>query len=476
MLDRWYTLQLVVLGLWVLSAWAVRHGGPEANRVIRLLGAVACALVLLPLPATSVQRLVPTQQPLGALEPLQTSLLAAVAPGAPLRVTFEGLGLLLITATLLVLVLQIARVARLCAASIPRLTVGGITVAVAPVSTPRTLWLGRHWVLLDPSTAADPVARDLAVRHELQHIRHRDTAWAWVSALLCAACAPNPAVWLLAQNLAELDEHGVDHALVHRRSVSPRAYGRLLLGTAAGRPSLLTLAAGLSPKTPLHRRLQMLESARPQRILPWILTSLLLGSIALARPSLPLSADVSSKTVAASRGGVVVPDAAVVQQAYDRLTRGEGAGFVAKALERRPAQRRFIQDALAEAGLPEQLEAVALIESGYDDQLDHAPGAGLWMFIPSTARTYGLTVDETRDERLDRSLETRAAMALLTDLHREFGDWGLALAGYNQGAEHVRNAIEVQGTRDVVALVEAGALNRYVPMVWAAMVVLEEER
>ncbi|MEZ4236367.1 MAG: transglycosylase SLT domain-containing protein [Myxococcota bacterium] len=57
--------------------------------------------------------------------------------------------------------------------------------------------------------------------------------------------------------------------------------------------------------------------------------------------------------------------------------------------------------------------------------------AGLWMFIPSTARAYGLQVDDAVDERLDPASVTGAAIALLSDLQR-YGDWALALAGYNQ--------------------------------------------
>ena len=98
-------------------------------------------------------------------------------------------------------------------------------------------------------------------------------------------------------------------------------------------------------------------------------------------------------------------------------------------------------------------------------------GSGLWMFIPATARTYGLRVDEAVDERLDPVRETEAAVALLSDLHAEFGDWGLALAAYNQGPSHVREAIRAHGTRDVWALCAEDALNDYVPTVWAAMLI-----
>jgi membrane-bound lytic murein transglycosylase D len=96
------------------------------------------------------------------------------------------------------------------------------------------------------------------------------------------------------------------------------------------------------------------------------------------------------------------------------------------------------------------------------------------MFIPTTARRYDLVVDGARDDRLDEVLETDAAMRLLSDLFDQFGEWPLALAGYNQGARHVREAIEDEGTDDAWELIRRGALNRYAGFVTAAVIVMEE--
>lgn len=102
------------------------------------------------------------------------------------------------------------------------------------------------------------------------------------------------------------------------------------------------------------------------------------------------------------------------------------------------------------------------------------PGRGIWMFIAPTARSYDLVVEEGRDDRVDPDLETEAAMRLLGHLHGVFGDWGLALAGYNQGEGHVRRAIKREGTRDPWVLAERGALNDYAPMVMAAPMILAD--
>jgi len=85
-----------------------------------------------------------------------------------------------------------------------------------------------------------------------------------------------------------------------------------------------------------------------------------------------------------------------------------------------------------------------------------------------------ITAAFKHDDRLDEVVETDAAMRLLSDLYDEFGDWPLALAGYNQGAGRVRRAIAEQGTRDAWELIESGALNRYAALVMAAAIVIEE--
>lgn len=237
---------------------------------------------------------------------------------------------------------------------------------------------------------------------------------------------------------------------------------------------------------------------------PFVLAALatLTGPVALGLTALSLvdnpaearpdaTSDRSSTDATRSIDAVDHP---LVDAAHARLTATDkGRRFVSTALERRPTHVDLLHTELADAGLPTALEAIVFIESAYDDQLSTddlnkgdsaAPttgpiGGGLWMFIPKTARTYGLTVTEDLDERLDPVLETDAAIALLTDLHDEFDDWGLALAGYNQGAAHVRKAIATHGTRDVMRLVEIGpekgGLNDYVPMVWAAARVLDEQ-
>ncbi|MCJ7760926.1 transglycosylase SLT domain-containing protein, partial [Candidatus Bathyarchaeota archaeon] len=100
---------------------------------------------------------------------------------------------------------------------------------------------------------------------------------------------------------------------------------------------------------------------------------------------------------------------------------------------------------LNEAGLPEELAWLPLIESGFNVRaLSPARALGLWQFIPSTGYKFGLKRDDWIDERLDPEKSTKAAIAYLQELHRMFGDWTTVLAAYNSGEGNVLRVIRGQ--------------------------------
>ena len=104
------------------------------------------------------------------------------------------------------------------------------------------------------------------------------------------------------------------------------------------------------------------------------------------------------------------------------------------------------EEALAKYDLPLELKFLSVIESGLRPQVKSPAGAlGLWQFMYSTGKMYGLNESSYIDERMDPVKETDAACRYLKKLFDIYGDWNLALAAYNAGPGNVNKAIRRSG-------------------------------
>ncbi len=136
----------------------------------------------------------------------------------------------------------------------------------------------------------------------------------------------------------------------------------------------------------------------------------------------------------------------------------------------------------ARHGLPSDLVWLSLIESGHNPNIRSPAGAaGLWQFMPDSGRMYGLTVDRWVDERLNPQRATVAAARYLSDLHRRFGNWDLAMAAYNMGHNGLTRSVRKFNTNDFWRLgrFEAGIpweTTLYVPKILAIAVVMNNKK
>ena len=97
-------------------------------------------------------------------------------------------------------------------------------------------------------------------------------------------------------------------------------------------------------------------------------------------------------------------------------------------------------------GIPEELKAMAIIESALNPRaVSRVNAKGMWQFMYSTAKMYGLHIDSFVDERFDPVKSADAAARYLKDAYEIFGDWNLAIASYNCGAGNVNKAIRRSG-------------------------------
>lgn len=106
----------------------------------------------------------------------------------------------------------------------------------------------------------------------------------------------------------------------------------------------------------------------------------------------------------------------------------------------------IFEDIFNRYDIPQELKAMAVIESAMNPLAVSRAGAkGMWQFMYSTAKMYGLHIDSFVDERLDPVKSAEAAAQYLLDSYEIFGDWNLAIASYNCGAGNVNKAIRRSG-------------------------------
>ena len=161
--------------------------------------------------------------------------------------------------------------------------------------------------------------------------------------------------------------------------------------------------------------------------------------------------------------------------------------FTQRAMSRGTRYDGMLRRRFREAGLPEDMTYLALIESAYNPHAySRAAAVGMWQFMSGTARGVGMRVDHWVDERRDPVRATEGAIDFLSDLHDAYGSWYLAAAAYNGGPGRVsrglaRFAGELEGAEGddrFFALADQKYLptetKDYVPKLIAAALVAKE--
>lgn len=109
----------------------------------------------------------------------------------------------------------------------------------------------------------------------------------------------------------------------------------------------------------------------------------------------------------------------------------------------------YVEKRLRERNLPDDLKYIAVVESALKTYAtSSAQAVGPWQFINGTGKRYGLRSDRWIDERYNFERATEAALNYLTDLHKEFQSWNLAIAAYNCGENRMAKNLSAQGVNN----------------------------
>ncbi len=171
--------------------------------------------------------------------------------------------------------------------------------------------------------------------------------------------------------------------------------------------------------------------------------------------------DANDKTPPVEWQDIVIPTAGPVANLWVRIRRGfrlpdgnearvrqqlhwyaNHPGYMRRTAERAQPYLYYVVRQLTLRGMPTDLALLPIVESAYDPfAYSYGQASGLWQFISSTGRHYGLKQNWWYDGRRDIGASTNAALDYLSSLHQHFGSWLLALAAYNSGSATVQNAI-----------------------------------
>ena len=158
-----------------------------------------------------------------------------------------------------------------------------------------------------------------------------------------------------------------------------------------------------------------------------------------------------------------------------------GRDFFKYALSRSERYIPMIKQIFQKIGLPNDLAYLAMVESGFSPTAySYAGASGMWQFIPSTGRIFGLTINWWVDERRNPVESTYAAAEYLKDLFNKFGSWYLAAAAYNAGELTIERALSVDPGGNFWSISQdrpyllPGQTRRYVPKIIAAAIIAKD--
>ncbi len=175
-------------------------------------------------------------------------------------------------------------------------------------------------------------------------------------------------------------------------------------------------------------------------------------------------------------GESVPVDVGYVREAVEREVLTTSSMHTSTMLTLRRTGRYFsvIEPILKKYGIPEDFKYLALAESGLNENArSPAKAAGVWQFIPATAKVYGLETGSNVDLRYNIEAATDAACRYLLKCYKEFGSWTLAAASYNLGEAGVRKRLDIQNVSNYWDLYLPEETMRYLPRILSFKILME---
>lgn len=143
-------------------------------------------------------------------------------------------------------------------------------------------------------------------------------------------------------------------------------------------------------------------------------------------------------------------------------------------LKRSKKYFKIIEPILEANGIPDDFKYLAVAESGLQVVQSPAGANGIWQFMESSGKYYGLEINDEVDERLNLKLSTEAACRYLKLAYEEFGNWTLAAAAYNRGINGINADLNKQQVNSYYDLHLNSETSRYIMRILAFKILLED--
>lgn len=332
----------------------------------------------------------------------------------------------------------------------------------------------RSFVVMPQFLLKDMSQFQLALQHELQHLRRKDPFGVYMFEAITYLCFLNPMAHMWRKQMLMDQEFACDESLIAQNKVPRKAYAMCLFHVADNlsrhkMPFGTTGMAWRPTHNHLSRRIEKMKEIKSKSKKHFyalvILSLALFGVSAVALQDTGRSITLSqlqSKVDLRQFGEFPVELNEPVLKELNRFySNRRWRTFSQEAVDRYKVYKPMIDSIAKRHSMPEELAAVAFIESGFVNEPDRrssisSVGAGIWQFVPATARNYGLVVNSETDERFDISLATDAAIRYLRDNTLRLNDVRLALMAYYVGENRVLSDIVKYQTRDPWELIERG--------------------
>lgn len=152
-----------------------------------------------------------------------------------------------------------------------------------------------------------------------------------------------------------------------------------------------------------------------------------------------------------------------IAERYQNTIRNYDTDSFRKLMTSAQKRMQIIEPILKKYGVPSDFKYIPIIESAMSNQAtSHRGAGGYWQLMPATAKSLGLTVNGTVDDRKHLVKSTHAAGKYLKGLHRRLGSWTLVAAAYNAGPKHIKSRMNSQNNDDYFKLRLNAETTKYI--------------